>query len=57
MDKNGVKLIGEAESAMHDVHDIEINNPDTLLLQDRIDMLNEDQSRVFQQISNTSAST
>jgi len=45
MDENGVKLICEAESAMH-------NNPDTLLLQDRIDMLNEDRSRVFQQISN-----
>jgi len=51
IDDNGVKLVGEAESAMHDVHDMELNNPDTISLQDRIDMLNEDQRKVFNQIS------
>lgn len=51
LDEDSVKLVGEAQSAMHNVHDMELNNPDTLTLQDRIDMLNEDQSRVFQHIS------
>ena len=52
VDNHGVKLVSEAESAMHDVHDMELNNPDTLSLQDCIDILNQyNQRRVFNQIS------
>ena len=52
VDEDGVKLVGEVVSAMQDVHDMELNDPDTLSLHDRINMLNEDQNRVFHQISN-----
>ena len=35
----GVKLIGKAEAAMHDVHDMDSDNID---LSERVGMLNED---------------
>ena len=47
-EEEGVKLIGEAEAAMHDVHDMEC---DTIGIHERINMLNEDQYRVFKQVS------
>jgi len=40
-------LVSEAEAAMHDVHDIEDNACNHLELEQRIEMLNEDQKRVF----------
>ena len=43
--------MGEAISAMQDVHDIKLNDPDMLSLHDRIIMLNEDQNRAFDRIS------
>ena len=46
--KEGVKLIGEAEAAMHDVHDMDY---DTIGLSEHISMLNEDQRRIFEQVS------
>jgi len=45
-------LIGKAEAAMHDVHDIEDNACNHLELEQRIEMLNEDQKRVFEKITN-----
>jgi len=50
--EEGVKLIGEAEAAMHDVHDIEDNACNHLELEQRIEILNEDQKRVFDKITN-----
>ena len=44
----GVKLVGEAEAAMHDVHDMDT---DTIDLSKRVGMLNEDQRRIFDQVS------
>ena len=46
--KEGVHLIGEAEAAMHDVHDMEYNS---IGIHERISMLNEDQHRVFKLVS------
>ena len=46
--EEGVNLIGEAEAAMHDVHDVECN---TIDLKERIGMLNEDQHRIFKQVT------
>ena len=45
-----VKLIGEAEVAMHDVQDMEDNASDHLDLDQCIEMLNEDQKCVFGKI-------
>jgi len=50
-EEEGVKLLGEAEAAMHDVHDMEDNASDHLDLEKRIEMLNNDQKRVFKKIS------
>ena len=44
VEEEGIKLVGEAEAAMHDVHDID---RDTIGLSERIDMLNEDQRRIY----------
>ena len=44
----GVKLVGEAEAAMHDVHDMDSDDID---LSERVGMLNEDQRRIFDQVS------
>ena len=44
------QLIGEAKTAMKEV--VEMNNSDTLTLEDRITMLNDDQRRIFNQIKN-----
>ena len=49
VEEEGVKLVGEAEAAMHDVHDMDY---DTIGLSERIAMLNEDQRRIFEQVSN-----
>ena len=38
-----VKLLGEAKTAMKEVVEINANNSDTLTLEDRITMLNDDQ--------------
>ena len=46
--EEGIKLVGEAEAAMHDVHDMDY---DTIGLSERIDMLNEDQRRIFEQVA------
>ena len=48
VEEEGIKLIGEAEAAMHDVHDMDY---DTIGLSERIDMLNEDQRRIFDQVA------
>ena len=56
-EEEGIKLVGEAEAAMHDVHDVECN---TIDLNERIGMLNEDQQRIFKQVTdltNTNMST
>ena len=42
--------MGEAKTAMKEV--VEMNNSDTLTLEDRITMLNDDQRRIFNQIKN-----
>ena len=47
VEEEGIKLVGEAEAAMHDVHDMDY---DTIGLSERIDMLNEDQRRIFDQV-------
>ena len=39
-EEDGVKLVGEAEAAMHDVHDMDY---DTIGLSEHIAMLNVDQ--------------
>ena len=44
----GVKLVGEAEGAMHDVHNMDI---DTMDLLEHVGLLNEDQWRIFDQVS------
>ena len=46
--EEGVKLAGEAEAAMNDVHYMDY---DTIGLSERIAMLNEDQRRIFDQVS------
>jgi len=50
-EEEGVKLVGEAEAAMHDAHDIEDNACDHLDLEQQIGMLNEDQKHLFYKIS------
>ena len=45
--EEGIKLIGEAKAAMHDVHDMEC---DTIGLSEHIRMLNEDQRRTFNRV-------
>ena len=42
--------MGEAKTAMKEV--VEMDNSDTLTLEDRITMLNDDQRRIFNQIKN-----
>ena len=44
-------MIGEAEAAMQDVHDIEDNASDPLDLDQCVDMLNADQRHVFDKIT------
>ena len=39
--------MGEAKTAMKEVVEINANNSDTLTLEDRITMLNDDQRRIF----------
>ena len=48
VEEEGIKLVGEAEAAMHDVRDM---NYDTIGLSERIDMLNEDQRRIFELVA------
>ena len=48
--EEGVKLVGKAEAAMHDVQDMENNSSNHLHLEQHIEMLNEDQKRVFGKI-------
>ena len=45
--EEGIKLVGKAEAAMQDVHDM---NYDTVGLPEHIGMLNEDQKRVFESL-------
>ena len=47
VEDEGIKIIGEAETAMHDAHDMDY---DTIDLSERIGMLNEDQRRIFEQV-------
>ena len=51
-DDNGLQLMGKAKTAMKEVLDMNVNLDDTLTLNDRIDMLNPDQSRVFHEVKN-----
>ena len=46
------QLIGEAKNAMNKVFDMNVNSGDDLSLEDRINMLNADQRRVFDKIHN-----
>ena len=48
VEDKGIKIIGEAEAAMHDVHDMDYN---TIGLLEQIGMLNEDQRRIFEQVA------
>ena len=48
VEEEDVKLASEAEAAMNDVHDMDY---DTIGLSERITMLNEDQRRIFDQVS------
>ena len=48
VEEESIKLIGEAEAAMHDVHDMEC---DTVGLSECIRMLNEDQRRIFDRVT------
>ena len=48
VEEEGVKLIGKVEAAMHDLHDMDY---DTIGLSECIAMLNEDQRRIFEQVS------
>ena len=47
---NEPQLLGEARSAMNDVINMNCIEPDTLTLQERVEMLNADQRRVFAKI-------
>ena len=47
VEDEGIKIIGEAEAAMHDVHDMDY---DTIDLLERIGLLNEDHRRIFEQV-------
>ena len=47
VEDEGIKVIGEAEAAMHDVHDMDY---DTIDLSEQIGMLNENQRRIFEQV-------
>ena len=44
-------LLGEAKTAMKEVVEINANNSDTLTLEDRITMLNDDQRRIFDKMT------
>ena len=46
-DDDQPQLIGEAKSAMKDVADMAVKQTSTLSLEERVAMLNVDQSRVF----------
>jgi len=48
VEEEGIKLVGEAEVVMHDVHDMEFDN---ISLSECISMLNEDQKRIFNQVA------
>ena len=47
--ENHPQLLGEAKSAMQDVHDMK-DKSDYLTLDDRVKMLNDDQRRIFDNI-------
>ena len=45
--KEGPQIVGEATAAMNDVQEVQANCADEISLEERIAMLNADQSRVF----------
>ena len=47
----GLEIAGEAKAAMHDVNEMEGNIMDYDTLNDKIQMLNKDQCRVFDMTS------
>ena len=47
VEDEGIKIIGEADAAMHDIHDMDYDTTD---LSERIGMLNKDQRRIFEQV-------
>ena len=47
-EEEGIKLVGEAEEAMHDINEMDC---DTIGLSERIGMLNEDQRQIFEQVA------
>ena len=46
--EEGVRLVGEAEAAMYNIHDM---GYDTIGLSEQIGMLNEDQRRIVEQVA------
>ena len=48
---DGLQVLGEAKSAMQDMQDMDANPPNALTLEQRVDMLNADQRRVYDSIS------
>jgi len=50
-ENTGLKIAGEAKAAMHDVNEMEDNVVDNDSLNEKIQMLNKDQYRVFDMIS------
>ena len=51
-EEGGMQLVGEAKSAMQDLQDLDANPPNNnLTLEERVDMLNVDQRRVYDNIS------
>ena len=44
------QLLGEAKSAMQDVHDMNDNKTNDLTFDDRVEMLNLDQRRIFENV-------
>ena len=51
-DDDDLQLMGEAKTAMQEVLDMNVNLGKTLSLQDRVGMLNADQSRIFRDVNN-----
>ena len=49
--REGPQIVGEATAAMNDVQELQANCADEISLEERIAMLNADQSRVFKQMS------
>ena len=49
--EDGPQIMGEAEAAMNDTKDLHSNCADKISLEDRVSLLNADQSRVFHRVT------